>query len=76
MAISAHNNLIFNSDFDSSSDDEIILIQRKKREYKERIDFFTILSDVDFVQRFRLSKSSFTNVLDLVSSQIERKTNR
>lgn len=53
------------------SDEEAAAAPRRPRFIQERSDYFADLDDVDFCTRFRLSKRSALQVLDLIDHRLE-----
>lgn len=49
---------------------------RRPRWIRERNNFFDDYDDVDFVTRFRLSKTSFLNVLQEIEDRLEYPSER
>lgn len=62
----------------SSSDDEDIIEQLNKRErrFKDRINYFEDLDELEFKMRFRLSKGSVLMVLKNIREELEFLTNK
>jgi len=62
----------------SSSDDEDIIeeFNRRERRFKQRINYFEELDDVEFKMRFRLTKASVLEILENIRDELEFLTNR
>lgn len=59
----------------SSSEDEEILLIRRPKVYKERINYYDSLNVTEFRERFRLSKQSVQVLLQQIQHLIQL-TNR
>lgn len=66
----------FSSDSDSDFDDDDNQVRRRPRIFRERENLFEKYDDVDFRDRFRLSKPSVMHLLEIIGRDIERRTNR
>ena len=71
--------MFFSSDDEDYSDSEIyanlnIIIIRKPRTIRTRPNDFHLYNDLEFYQRFRLSKQSAYMVLQLIGSHITNPT--
>lgn len=65
------------SDFEDISDEEnfaIIARVRREKRVRWRTDHFNYWDDIDFFDRFRMSKHSAYIVLEQIRSKIENKT--
>ncbi|XP_060855453.1 putative nuclease HARBI1 [Metopolophium dirhodum] len=66
------------SDSDSTSDDDFIIgvlqVLPRPRSFRDRSNPFTEYDDTDFKQRFRLSKTMFIELLDMVQDHLCQNT--
>lgn len=60
----------------SSSDENEVVFIRRPKVYKERRNYFDILDDVEFFNRFRLTKQTVENILQQINHSIRLPTNR
>lgn len=60
----------------SSSDEEDALFLRREKIYKPRINHFTQYDDIEFFERFRLTKPTFMHLLHSIADNIRLPTNR
>lgn len=67
-------------DSSSESDDDLAFIQninvRAERKFAERRNFLEELDEQEFSRRFRISKSSFKILLELIEGDISPQTSR
>ncbi|KAI4455517.1 hypothetical protein MML48_9g00004453 [Holotrichia oblita] len=59
----------------SSSEEEVIVVKRRKI-YKERKNDFELLDELEFFNRFRLTKQTVENILQQIDPMIRLPTNR
>lgn len=62
-----------------SDDEEIVNVierPRRPRMFRQRRDHFHEWNDMEFINRFRISKDSTLSVLDQIQLQIAHPTNR
>lgn len=71
----AYNFIFENSDLLEDLDD-LDNIVRRPRVFKERRHYFEEYDDVDFCTRFRLSKQSCLDVLELIEDKLEYPSDR
>jgi hypothetical protein len=66
------------SSSESDSDWEYInsIRARKPRKFRARIDYLTEFDDEEFHKRFRLTKESFRELLEVIRPKISSKTRR
>lgn len=67
--------LNFDTSSSSSSEDEEIIIRRPKI-YKNRKNYFEIYDELDFFERFRLTKTAVQGILQEIEHMIKLPTNR
>lgn len=60
----------------SSSDEEDALFLRREKVYKPRINHFVEYDDIEFFERFRLTKPTFQHLLHAIEDNIRLPTNR
>jgi len=61
----------------SSSDDENYEEQhRRRKKFKQRINYFDELDDIEFKMRFRLNKQSVLLIFEEIREELEFLTNR
>lgn len=63
-------------DEDNANDDEVIAMQRRPRIFYERVNYLELYDDHDFINRFRLSKSTFNTILRLIENEISPPSTR
>lgn len=63
-----YHRIIF--DDDNVYDDEVIGMQRRPKIFYERVNYLELYDDRDFINRFRLSKSTFNTILRLIENEI------
>lgn len=63
-------------DEDNANDDEVIAMQRRPRIFYERVNYLELYDDHDFINRFRLSKSTFSTILRLIENEISPPSTR
>lgn len=51
-------------------------VRRQQPQFRERKNYFVILTDNEFIQRFRLSKQVTSYVVERIREQIESPTER
>jgi len=51
-------------------DEKIIAFLLRPRIFYERVNYCELYDDHDFINRFRISKATFTNVLRLIKNEI------
>nr|CAH7733525.1 unnamed protein product [Callosobruchus chinensis] len=61
---------------DSSEDEDMLTPIGRPRWIRERDEHFENLDDVDFQQRFRLSKAATQEILDLIKDQLDFSTDK
>jgi len=61
----------------SSSDDENYQEQhRRRRKFKQHINYFDELDDIEFKMRFRLNKQSILLIFEKIKEELEFLTNQ
>ncbi|EZA47363.1 hypothetical protein X777_16257 [Ooceraea biroi] len=62
----------------SSSDDEDIIphYNRRERRFKELVNYFEVLDELEFKMRFRLSKQTVLLILEQIREELVFLTNR
>ncbi|CAI6353257.1 unnamed protein product [Macrosiphum euphorbiae] len=68
-----YRRLLFDDDDD---DEEIIAMQRRPRIFYERVNYCELYDDHDFINRFRISKATFSMVLRLIENEISPPSQR
>jgi len=79
MSRAVHNAFLIGEDSDSDFEDDIEAFNvcvRKYKSFQPRIDYFNLLDEVEFVKRFRLTKSTVERVLNELVDQLKHPTNR
>lgn len=61
---------------DDDDDEEIIAMQRRLRIFYERVNYCELYDDHDFINRFRISKTTFSTVLRLIENEISPPSQR
>lgn len=69
-------NFIFENEDILENLDSLDNIVKRPRIYKERRKYFEEYDDVDFCTRFRLSKESVLDVLELIEDKLEYPSDR
>ncbi|CAH2003194.1 unnamed protein product [Acanthoscelides obtectus] len=67
---------LWQSSSSSSSSDEDIPTIRKTKVYRKRDDYFTKFDELEFFQRFRLTKRTCLVLLEQIKNSIQLETNR
>lgn len=57
-------------------DEQIIAMQRRPRIFYERINYSELYDDHDFINRFRISKATFSIILRLIEKEISPPSQR
>lgn len=71
------NNVMNFLDFDEYDDDNLERNnERKERIFKPRINYFDVLNDTLFEERFRISKPVFTMILERIEHVIRHDSDR
>lgn len=65
-------------DDENESDDDVVIIgmQRRPRIFYERVNYLELYDDHDFVNRFRISKATFSVILRLIETEISPPSQR
>jgi uncharacterized protein YjiS (DUF1127 family) len=66
-------NIIFDSSDEESDDEDRV---PRARFIRDRLEHFTEMDDTDFVRRFRLSKRSCIELLELIDHRLEFPTDK
>ena len=62
--------------FESDSDEEEFVQQKKSRSFKERKNYIELLDDDEFLSRFRLSKNTCSELYEKIKDDIDPTTQR
>ena len=57
-------------DDENAIDDEIIAMQQRPKIFYARVNYLELYDDHDFINRFRLSKTTFKTVLRSIENEI------
>lgn len=64
---------------DEDEDEEYTSIKfadKREKKFRHRVDYLTEYDEVEFIKRFRLSKQSFSFILNRIKSEIKTNTER
>ena len=69
--------LFYDNILSSSDDDEMFYpVQRRPRVFRERVNYFETMDDLDFLTRFRLRKMTVETLLLQIEQSLQHATER